>query len=68
MKFKSTKQIYFHEKMTIKINSDMIKDFFIDLSIIPMLGILECTMIVHAPKVFQLMLENDNLESVFKSF
>jgi len=42
--------------MTIKINSDVIKDFINDLSLIPKLGILACTMTIHAPKIFQVLL------------
>ena len=47
--------------MSIKINDEIIKDFIVDLSLIPQLGILQCTMVIHAPKIFQLMLESDNL-------
>jgi hypothetical protein len=42
--------------MTIKLNSEVVKDFINDLSLIPKLGILECTLTIHAPKIFQLML------------
>lgn len=42
--------------MSIKLDDEITKDFIIDLSLLPKLGILECTMIIHAPKVFQIML------------
>jgi hypothetical protein len=32
------------------------------------LGILACNMTIHAPKVFQRLLENDNLCSIYSSF
>ena len=39
-----------------------------DLTLLPKLGILQCTMTIHAPKIFQIMLENDGLDSIFQSF
>lgn len=54
--------------MSIKLSANIIKDFIIDLSLIPKLGVLECTMIIHAPKIFQLMLESDNLQDIYSSF
>ena len=66
--FNHIKKIYFYEKMSIKMDGQIIKDFIVDLSLIPQLGILQCTMIIHAPKVFQMMLQNDNIGSIFESF
>lgn len=54
--------------MTIAIDSEIIKDYIIDLSIIPYLGILSCSMVIHAPKIFQMLLENDKLENIYHSF
>ena len=48
--------------------AEVIREFITDLSLIPKLGVLECTMEVHAPKVFQLMLESDGLEAIAASF
>jgi hypothetical protein len=65
---RSVRKIYYYEKMTIAIDSEIIKDYLIDLTLLPRLGILECQMTIHAPKIFQMMLANDNLENIFESF
>lgn len=54
--------------MSIAIDSEIIKDYMVDLSLIPRLGILACNMTIHAPKVFQMLLENDNLGNIYQSF
>ena len=40
----------------------------VDLSLLPRLGVLACSMTIHAPKIFQRLLENDNLDSIYESF
>lgn len=40
----------------------------VDLSLLPRLGILACNMTIHAPKVFQMLLEKDNLCNIYQSF
>jgi hypothetical protein len=54
--------------MSIAIDSEIVKDYMVDLSLLPRLGILACNMTIHAPKVFQRLLENDNLCSIYSSF
>jgi len=53
---RSTKKIHYYEKMTTSINYEIIKDYIMDLSLLPQLGILSCTMTIHAPKIFQSLL------------
>lgn len=55
------KTIHFLEKISIKLNARITKDFIVDYSLLPRLGILECTMLIHAPKVFQVLLDKDGL-------
>ena len=54
--------------MTTLINYEIIKDYIMDVSLLPQLGILSCTMTIHAPKIFQSLLENDRLDNIFRSF
>lgn len=54
--------------MSIVIDSEIVKDYVVDLSLLPRLGVLACSMIIHAPKVFQKLLENDNLIGIHESF
>ncbi len=46
----------------------IIKDYVNDSSILPNLGILKANMIIHAPRIFQNLLEVDRLEKIYESF
>jgi hypothetical protein len=50
------------------IDPEIVKDYIIDNNILPKLGILKCMMTIHSPKIFQIMLEDDNLSDIFSSF
>lgn len=51
-----TRKIEYYEKMSIVIDSEIVKDYVVDLSLLPRLGVLACSMTIHAPKVFQRLL------------
>ena len=63
-----TRKIFYHEKMSILLDAEIVKDYIIDYSLIPQLGILKCQMIIHAPKIFQQLLGADRLEHIYNSF